>query len=109
MVTAIGIPVSVEADAAARVEELGMEAEFQAMLAKLKEIVTGLRAIDVTLDFPPDYEDDPMILFRTYQPRPPEDGDPTGAAWRRWLIDTFPPNVLRHFVRLPHYEGSNGR
>ena len=103
------IPVTVSADAAARVAALGMQREFQMMIDQLKQIIPGLRAIEVTLEYPPDYEDEPAVLLTTVQPPPAQEIDPTRDAWRAWFVETLPPDVLRHFVRLPFYEAGNGR
>jgi hypothetical protein len=86
-----------------------MQREFQMMIDQLKQIIPGLRMIEVTLEYPPDYEDDPAVLLTTYQPTPTEEIDSTRDRWRSWFIETFPPDVLRHFVRLPFYEAGNGR
>jgi len=110
MATVTEIPVTVSPDAAARVAELGMQREFQMMIDQLKQLIPGLRAIEATLEYPPDYEDDPMVLLTTYQPEYSGPGlDPTHVAWTDWFMQTFAPDVLRHFVRLEFYETSNGR
>jgi hypothetical protein len=109
MATLTEIPVTVSPDAAARVAELGMQREFQMMIDQLKQIIPGLREIEVTLEYPPDYDDDPMVLLSTVQPPPTEEVDPTCGNWRSWLIETFPPDVLRHFVRLPFYDIGRAR
>jgi len=104
MATLTEIPVAVSPDAAARVAELGLQREFQMMIDQLKQIIPGLRAIEVTLEYPPDYEDDPMVLLTTYQPEYSGPGlDPTHVAWADWLVQAFAPDVLRHFVRLEFY------
>ena len=103
MATVTTIPVNIAADAAEHVRQLGMQPQFETMLERLREIIPGIRAIDVSLEYPPDYVDDPVILLTTYQPRPPAAGDPTRSAWRSWMISTFSPDILKHFVRLPFY------
>jgi hypothetical protein len=110
MATVTTIPVNIAADAAEHARKLGLQREFEMMLDKLKEIIPELRAIDVSLEYPPDYDDDPMILFSTYQPNYTGPGlDPTNEAWIQWLIKSFGADVNRHFVRLPFYESGNGR
>jgi hypothetical protein len=108
MATVSTIPVNIAADAAAHVRQLGMQPQFEIMLERLRDIIPGIRAIDVTLEYPSEYVDDPTILLTTYQPRSPGTGDPTRSAWCSWS-STFSPDVLKHFVRLPFYGEGNGR
>ena len=110
MATATTIPINIAPDAAAHVQQLGMQPQFRMMLEQLKQIVPNLRTIQVTLEYPPDYDDDPMILFSTHQPEYSGEGlDPTDVEWRTWLSKTFGPDVWQHFVRLAIYEPANGR
>lgn len=109
MTTMAAIPVTVAPEARAQIEELGREQEFALMLEQLRRIVPGLRAIEVTFEHYPDQSDDPMVVLATYQPSPQSDLDPTDQQWGSWFLQTFPPDVVRHFVRLAVYEASDGR
>lgn len=109
MTTATAIPATVAADAAARVAELGMGRAFEKMLERIKQIIPGLRLIEVTLEYDPCGEDDPVVAFTTYQPEPGVGLDPTDEAWGAWFLGTFPPDVCRHFARLTVYEATHGR
>jgi|GEM_PF-6325712 len=87
MATVTTIPVNIAVDAAEHARKLGQQREFEMMLDKLKEIIPELRAIDVSRHFVrlPFYDDDPIILFSTYQPNYTGPGlDPTNEAWIQW-------------------------
>jgi hypothetical protein len=110
MATASTVQTTIAPDAAARVQELGLEQEFKMMREQLPRIIPDLRAIEVSLDYPPDYDDDPMVTLITYQPEYSGEGlEPTDREYDLWLIKTFGPDVLRHFVRLIIYETPNER
>jgi hypothetical protein len=102
--------VTVTPDAAAHVRRLGMERPFSAMLEHLSRMTPGLRSITVELDESPYPGDEPKVVLVTHQPLPASPGnDPTDTIWGNWFLTTFPPEVCRHFVRLPIFEDSNGR
>jgi hypothetical protein len=62
--SAVGtIPLTVAPEAAARVAELGMQAEFQKMLDHIPQVVPGLCRIEVTLWVPEDFDDDPRVTI----------------------------------------------
>jgi hypothetical protein len=94
------VPVSVTPEAAARVAELGMQDQFEAMLDHARGTVPGLRRIEVTLA--PRYEtgDEPGVSIEAFTAGPFAPGDRTTWNWNAWMIDTFPPSVCEHFALL---------
>jgi hypothetical protein len=107
--TTIVIPVHIEPDAAARIQELGMSRELDQMLGFLKQHLPGLRAIAVSLDAEANPRDEASILITTHQPDPGAEPDPSDWSWLEWFAESFPPEVCRHFVRQIAYEAPDGR
>jgi hypothetical protein len=111
IMAATTIPVTITEEATARVAELGMQPEFEQMLERVRQIVSGLRSMRVTLEFDPACpENEPGIAIWAYR-----DDLPTGSPidytdwhWGEWQSATFPPNVCRHFVMVSLYGASNG-
>src|SRR5262249_38438551 len=100
MSTTTNIPVKVDPEAAARVAELGMEREFQEMLDHTREVVPGLRFIEVELHHYPDDPSDERIVIISVRNLPGPGDDPTDRQWGAWFVRRFPPEVCRHFVMI---------
>jgi hypothetical protein len=103
------IPVQIEPEAAARIEELGMGRQLDQMLEFLKQNVPGLRAIAVGLDAEANPRDEASIIITTHQPDPGAELDPSYWSWLDWFAESFPPEVCWHFVRQIAYETPDGR
>jgi hypothetical protein len=102
------IPVTVDQEAAAYVQELGMQAPFEQMLEHTRQTMPGLRAIHV--EFQPAYDVEfPCILLRATTDDPHLEDDPSECAWGQWKSDTFPPEVCEHFVLLVNYGWPDAR
>ncbi len=97
------IPLTIAPEAAARVAELGLQREFDLMLDQIRKVVSGLRSIDVTLAEPYDTGDEPWVLFEVCMDNPHLPYNPAERDWGNWKIQTFHPDVHRHFVMLAHY------
>ena len=97
------VPVTIEPEAAARVAELGMQAELERMLEHTRQTVPGLRAIEVQLALPYDTGDETSIVIQVTMDDPHLEYDRTEDEWGDWKIDTFPPGVCRYFVMLTVY------
>lgn len=107
MVTALIVPVTITPEAAERVAELGMQTELERMLEHTKQAVDGLLRIDVNLAPPYDTGDEPGILIEPVSCKSFRLGDAADRAWGEWKIDTFPPDVCRHFAMLPCWENNH--
>lgn len=104
------IPITVDPEAAARIDELGLRPEFEEMLEKARAIMPDIRAIEVTLEFDPEeVEREPMILITPLRPEPSQDYDPLDREWGHWFVRAFSPDVCRHFVLLSRYEPGHAR
>lgn len=110
MSTTATIPITIEPEAQARINELGMQREFEQMLEHTLRTIPDLRAIGVTPAY--DYEEggEPRITIDAYRPDPgPGKYDPTDQQWGEWQMRAFPPEVFQHFLLMSFYEPSNGR
>jgi hypothetical protein len=97
MAAATGVPLTIEPDAAARVAELGMKAELERMLDHTRQVVPKLQHIRVTLIPPYDTGDEPYLTIEATRGGTYAGDDPTQRKWGDWVINTFPPDVWRHF------------
>jgi hypothetical protein len=108
------LPVQVSDDAEAYVESLGLRPEFEAMLEHAKQAIPGVRSILVRVD--DSFETgEPIILILADLSQPGTSG-PGGSgesaelAWDRWAVETFPPDVNRHFCMMAiHGTGDDAR
>ncbi len=105
------IPVTIEADAAARVEELGMQAEFELMIEHAKQAVPGLRFIRVTLEYDPEWpENEPRVVI--WARRDDLSVEPSTAVLNKelanWRGHRFPPQVCWHIVMMACYGVADG-
>src|SRR5438132_476869 len=97
------IPTTVAPKAAARVVELGFQADLERMLEHTRLTVPGLRAIDVTLEDDPCPGEDPGVVIWSHREDPGPGDDPTDRQWGEWEAQTFPPEVSQHFCMLSTY------
>jgi hypothetical protein len=98
------VPLTITEEAAERLAELGMHAEFERMLEHTRQTVPGLRAMRVAIRPVYDTHEDTgitieAIVDETYRPE-----DRTWWQWQDWLHDTFPPHVFEHFSMTPMRE-----
>jgi hypothetical protein len=108
MGTTLTVPVTITPEAAARVSQIGINAELERMLEYTCQTVTGLRRLDVVLEQPHDTGDEPFLTieatrdvsFRTTN-------DATREQWGAWKVQTFPPEVGRHISLLIFYGETN--
>jgi hypothetical protein len=101
------VPLTIDPEAAARVAELGMQAELEQMLEHARRTIPGLQRLDVVLDPPYDTGDEPAVVIEALRdPATRAEPDQTWWHYSGWEITTFPPDVCRHFSLLILY-GSN--
>ncbi len=103
------IPITVTPEAAARIAELGMQAELDRMLDHTVETVPGLRSIEVQLFETYDAGDENGLTIWSTRVNPHLADDPTNRQWGAWLVRTFPPGVCRYFCMLSVYEPDHAR
>ncbi len=108
--TASIVSICVSAEAASWVELLGMEAEFEKMLEHAKASIPALRSIDVTLNRQPSQRVEAQVFLMATMDDPALDDDVAQATklnWDKWVMDSFSPDVNRHFVMTTRYEPSS--
>jgi hypothetical protein len=106
------IPVTIRPEAAARVDELGLQQEFEQILGFVCRNFSGLSRLDVILSEPYDHVDDPIVYFEPHVLHPPPGEEPDREPWQswcHWMTSAFSPDVLRHFNLSEVYESPNGR
>src|SRR5437762_2800538 len=81
------IPTAITPGAAALAKEYGVEKELEAILEKGREMVRGLRALEVEVE-PWAEEGDVCIVVRGVID-PAFEGDPSHYDWKIWRIDAF--------------------
>jgi hypothetical protein len=109
MATTAAIPVSITPEAAVRVGELGLERELEVMLEHTRVAVPGVHMIDVLTDEALDEEDESGLILRVWTDRPTAEDDPQEWEWQHWKVQTFPPEVCRHFVMWTVHGSNHAR
>lgn len=110
MTTANSVPVTIDPEAAELVAELGMQAELDRMLEHARQAIPGLLRLEVVFAPPYDTGPDPSVVIDAYRDaaaRPPY--DQVRNEYTRWEIETFLPDVLRHFTLLIWDATKHGR
>jgi hypothetical protein len=98
MATTSAVPVNVEPEAQALVNELGMQAEYERMLDFLRANVPNLRRIEVSYAPPYDTGLEPAVWIQAWRAQPPEPDEHFWLPIGRWKTSTFPPEVCDRFT-----------
>jgi hypothetical protein len=101
------VPVTITPEATARLAELGMLAELEQMLEHTRQVVPGLRKIEVNINLPYETHTDIGIGIEAYSTLAYVPGDRTHWDWGAWKVRAFPPEVCEHFSFGLMYEGSH--
>jgi hypothetical protein len=102
------VPVEVASDAAARIQELGFQGEFEMMVDHTKQIVTDLLSLEITLYEDPDEPGEPRIVITAWREGPGTVSDPTRSKWVDWYLETFPADICRWFLFEVDYKDNHG-
>ena len=101
------VPVTITPEAAARVAELGMQAQLEQMIEHTRQTVSELRDVRVVLESrePSDEGMGITVFATTTRPYHPEEQ----TMWDRggWKVRTFPPEVCQHFVMMLVHENDH--
>lgn len=103
-----GVPLTITPEAAARIAELGMQKEFEQMVAHVREFVPDVAAIEVAREEPYDTDSD-QISITAYMDRPYVPEDKTSWNLTRREVELFPPQVLEQFCTLVVYGRPDAR
>jgi hypothetical protein len=103
--SAIGlVPVTIAPEAAARVAALGIQAELDRMLERVRQVVPQLGSIDVTLQERYEPGDEPAVSVNARTRLSWQQANEVWWPIARWQGDTFPPQVLEH-LSIEVYSG----
>ena len=105
-----GVPVTITDEAEAWATAMGLRADLERVLEHATQEVPGLLRMEVTLVPPYDTGDEDSLYIRAFQEAPAYVADPDFfKRWSKWVIETFSPDVWRHFtlrtLREPGYAG----
>jgi hypothetical protein len=96
------VPITITPEARAFIDQVGQRREFETIIDRARQVVPGLRAIDVVLDEATE-EMPPGVVLWVHRDDVGREGDPTHQRWIDWLAATFPPDVCTNFTLLPVY------
>jgi hypothetical protein len=96
------VPASITPEAADRIAELGVSAQVERMLEYVRYHIPELARIEVVLNERYDEDAPPGIAIDAYSQRPFDPADRTDSDLSRWMVTTFPPEVLEH-IHVWHY------
>jgi hypothetical protein len=90
-------PVSITPEAEARIDELGIRREVEQMLEYTRQLIPGLRSIEVSLFEDLDEPGDPLIAVMAWQVDPVEVSANRSLhdRWLEWFVRAFPAAVTR--------------
>src|SRR5947209_199458 len=102
------IPTTITPEAQALAKQYGVERELDAILEKGREMVAGLRGIEVSVE--PWAEEGDVRIVVTALIDPAFDNDPSHLAWWSWRIDEFGLDRAARFLAVPWpFGGGNER
>ena len=99
MVNAAMVPVTISRDAQAFIDRVGQRVEFELMIDRARQVVSGLRSIEVLLDDATE-EMPPGVVIWVHRDDMGPGSDPTHRHWIDWMAATFPPEVCQNFTLL---------
>jgi hypothetical protein len=108
MGTSATIPVTVTPEAAERLAELGMHAEVDRMIDYARQTLPGIVRIEVLLNARYDEDSPDGVSIDAYSQHPfdLDEWMKFKSALRRWMIATFPSEVLEHLL-VCYYSEAN--
>ncbi|MFO0842682.1 MAG: hypothetical protein U0797_09855 [Gemmataceae bacterium] len=100
---AVNVPVTITPEAAARVDELGFQAELERMIQYALQAVPELQRIDVERYVRADEDSPPAVkvIATTAKPWAPTDRLYWDVVY--WQVDTIPPQVGEHLSLTVEY------
>jgi len=106
MASTTTLPVTVEPEAAARLAELGFQAQVDRMIDYARQNLPGLVRIEVVLNDRYDMGGEPGVVIEAYGPCPFDEAVRISRELDKWQITEFPPEVLEH-LHLSHILGAD--
>ena len=105
MTNATTIPVSVTPEAAARLAELGFQAEVDRMIAYARQKLPELERIEVALNERYDTGGDAGVAVEVWSRRPFNPAERISWDLAGWMVKEFPPEVLEH-LHMSYHPGA---
>jgi hypothetical protein len=99
MSTTTTVPVKISPEARSFLDRLGQAAELETMIDRARQVVAGLRSIEVVLDEATE-EIPPGVVIWVHRDGMGPGSDPTQRDWIDWMAATFPPEVCQNFTLL---------
>jgi hypothetical protein len=103
------VPVTITPEAEGRLAELGLQAELEQMLERIRQVVPELRHIDVELVERYDTGGEPGVSVNAWSSLPWQQVNDVWWPLARWEGETFRPQVLQHLSIDVCCEGNHAR
>jgi hypothetical protein len=100
------LPVTVEPEAAARLAELGFQAQVDRMIDYARQNLPHLVRIEVVLNDRYDMGGEPGVAIEVYSQCPFDEALQVVRELDRWQITEFPPEVLEH-LHMDYHPGAD--
>jgi hypothetical protein len=92
------VPLQVTPEAAARIAELGIQAEVDRMIEHAVKTVGGIRRVEIMLMDPYEMYDEPHLSATAYRDFALwSDSNPDVDRFGDWKIESFSPDILWRF------------
>ncbi len=98
------VPVAITPEAAAHVAQLGYQREFEEMLEHTLKTVPHVRRVDVYLEPDEDLGFPKVMIQPTLDRSANALEDRAWWKWSSWAAETYPGQVLIHFLLWTVYE-----
>ena len=102
MATTTMVPVTISPEARSFIDRIDQGEELEQMIDRARQIVPGLRSIEVVLDEATAEMPAGIVLWVLRDDVDPA-SDPTHRDWIDWMAATFPPDVCENFALLSVY------
>jgi hypothetical protein len=101
------VPVTYDADAKARLDELGLHDVCEKMIEHILETLPNLQRLEVTGPYVEHLGPDQQVVFEAYMSGPPTIED--NRAFDKWVIANIPGAAGFWFVLSPNFGQPHGR
>ena len=96
MTTSATVPVTVTPEAAARLAELGLQAQADRMIDYARQNLPDVVRIEVVLNERYDMGGESGVAIEAYSQRPFDPAERISWKLGEWLVSHFPPEVVEH-------------
>jgi hypothetical protein len=107
MTTSATVPVTVTPEAAARIAQLGFQAEVDRMIDYARQHIPQLERIEVILYDRHDQGGEPGLSVAIYSRHPFDPDERFTRELDQWFVRAFPSEVLEHVIMDYHPGGAH--